>query len=70
MRKLVGRMLMLSLVGGGAGLGAPADAWASCTESYFTCLNDAYAESYWLARELMNVECGIRYYGCLARALA
>ncbi len=61
--------LMPVAVAGLSLVAAPKSASATCTNSYFLCLNDATQESSALARQLEEIECGVRYGACIAHII-
>lgn len=67
MRRLFAALPLLT-VAAGAPLATPAPASAaSCTQEYYVCLNDqVYSETGFKA-ELEAIECGLEFFGCLAR---
>ena len=40
----------------------------TCLDSYYQCLNDSW-DSKGLERTLRDLECGMRYYGCMKGTL-
>lgn len=64
-RKLV--PLALVIAAGVTTMPAPAAA-APCTSGYQRCLNDSY-EMKGFAEYLANLECGVRFAGCLMAVL-
>ena len=69
MRNPLTSLLALGILTAGGLAGSPAAAAASCTSEYYVCLNNqVYAES-GLRAELEAVECGLKFWGCLAREL-
>jgi hypothetical protein len=43
---------------------ASAGAAKTCLDAYYQCLNDSW-ETTGLERTLADLECGLRYYGCM-----
>lgn len=69
MRNTLTTLLALFILAAGGLAATPAAASASCTSQYYVCLNNqVYAEN-GLRAELEAVECGLKFWGCLAREL-
>jgi len=48
---------------------AAAPAQATCTQEYYVCLNDNVYTNTGFKATLESIECGLTYYGCLARKI-
>lgn len=48
---------------------AAASAAKTCLDDYYQCLNDT-ADTRGVDRLLSDLECGLRYYGCLKKIVA
>jgi len=69
MRTLFSTLLALGVLAGGTMAATPQAASASCTGEYYVCLNDEVYPEDGLKRELEAIECGLKFWGCLATAL-
>lgn len=66
------RNLVAALFAAGSLQFAPltgAEAAKSCTDGYLLCLNEAQ-DSSWFWRTAREFECGVGYYGCMAKKAA
>lgn len=67
MRHLLAALPLLAAFTVAAMATPAAAAAASCTQEYYVCLNDqVYTENGFKA-ELEAIECGLEFFGCLAR---
>jgi hypothetical protein len=48
---------------------AATPAQATCTQEYYVCLNNNVYPNTGLKATLESIECGLDYWGCLARKL-
>lgn len=69
MRTLFSTLLALGVLAGGALAATPQAASASCTKEYYLCLNSQVYPEDGLKMEFEAVECGLRFWGCLMKAL-
>jgi len=69
MRTLITTLLGLGLLAGGGLAATPRAASASCTGEYYVCLNNEVYPEDGLKAELEAIECGLKFWGCLARML-
>lgn len=67
MRPFLSALLALAAAGAASAASPAAAAAASCTQEYYVCLNNQVYPETGLKAELEAIECGLEFFGCLAR---